>query len=108
MERDPRHDAFWELADRWIAAETVEEGTMMGHHCLRARPGGGFVATVERSTGDLIVKLPRGRVNDLVEAGAGRPFAPAGKVFKEWVGIPQGRMDLWEQLLEESVAFVAD
>ena len=107
MERDPRHETFWVLADRWIAAEKVDEGTMMGHHCLRARPHGGFVATVEKSSGDLIVKLPRPRVDDLIGEGSGRPFAPAGKVFREWVAIPTEHEELWEQLLEESVAFVA-
>jgi hypothetical protein len=106
MDRDPRHDKFWSMADRWIAAEKVEEGTMMGHHCLRARPGGGFVATVEKSSGDLIVKLPRQRVDELIESGSGRAFAPAGKIFKEWVAIPIEHEEGWEQLLEESVSFV--
>ena len=74
MERDPNHETFWRLADRWIAAEKVEEGTMMGHHCLRARPDGGFVATVDRSSGDLIVKLPRSRVNELPHRRIGATF----------------------------------
>lgn len=59
MERNPEHDRFWDVADGCIAADRVEEGTMMGHHCLRASAGGGFVATVERSSGNLVVKLPK-------------------------------------------------
>ena len=46
MERNPDHRAFWALADDLIAEGKVEEGTMMGHHCLRSTQGGGFVATV--------------------------------------------------------------
>ena len=62
MERNPDHHAFWALADDLIAEGRVEEGTMMGHHCLRSTRGGGFVTTVERSSGDLVTKLPSARV----------------------------------------------
>ena len=70
----------------------------------------GFVATVERSSGNLVVKLPRQRVTELVEAGEGLVFAPANKVFKEWVAVPPDPDDegdrRWAELLEESIAFV--
>lgn len=104
MERDPNHTSFWNIADDYIMAGEVEEGTMMGHHCLRAVPGGQFVATVDRSSGVLIVKLPVERVNELIRNGHGAAFAPAGRVFKEWVEVPdQGR---WAVLIDESIAFV--
>ena len=70
MERQTDHERFWGVADEFIASGRVEEGTMMGHHCLRATLTGGFVATVDRSTGDLVVKLPRQRVEELVASGA--------------------------------------
>lgn len=107
MERDPRHEAFWDIADRFITAGSVVEGTMMGHHCLRAATGGGFVATVERSSGDLVVKLDRARVQELIDTGEGRPFAPAGKVFREWVAVEGHAPDRWADLIEESIGFVA-
>ena len=106
MERHPDHQRFWSVADEFIASGRVEEGTMMGHSCLRATPDGQFVATVERSSGDLVVKLPQYRVGELVGSGQGLPFAPAGKVFKEWVAIPAYDADLWSELIEESIAFV--
>lgn len=106
MERDPGHEEFWSIADGFIAAGVVEEGTMMGHHCLRVVPGGGFVATVDRSTGDLVAKLPKDRVDGLVGDGVGLPFAPAGRVFTEWVRIPAEASDTWESLLAESIEFV--
>lgn len=36
--------------------------------------------------GELVVKLPRERVEALIAAGAGKPFVPmAGRAMKEWV-----------------------
>ena len=110
-ERDERHGRFWELVDPMIGSGRLVEGTMMGHHCVRAADNDGFVATVERSSGDLVVKLPRERVAELVASGDGRSFAPAKKVFKEWVAIPRKDDDAatdqqWTALLEESIAFV--
>ncbi len=64
------------------------------------------MATVERSSGNLVVKLPRGRVTDLVDSGTGLAFAPAGKVFREWVAIPGHDTEQWYALIEESIAFV--
>ncbi len=43
---------------------------------------------------------------ELIEAGAGEPFAPAGKVFREWVAVPDLDDDTWESLLAESIVFV--
>lgn len=108
MERHPDHTQFWDVADHFIGLDKVEEGTMMGHHCLRESAGKGFVATVERSSGNLVVKLPRQRVDELVEDGEGLQFAPAGKVFKEWVAIPAYDRDAWTELIEESISFVKD
>jgi len=106
MERNPDHERFWAVADEFIVTGRVEEGTMMGHHCLRATPGGGFVATVERSSGNLVVKLPEDRVADLIRSGRGLAFAPARKVFKEWVAIPSYDAERWSGLIEESIGFV--
>ena len=108
MERHPEHEQFWSVADEFIVTGRVEEGTMMGHHCLRATSGGGFVATVERSSGNLVVKLPKNRVAELTGSGEGLAFAPAGKVFREWVAIPSQDATRWAELIEESIAFVAD
>jgi len=78
----------------------------MGHHCLRATRGSGFVATIERSSGNLVVKLPKDRVSGLIDSEQGLAFAPAGKVFSEWVAIPEYSAERWTELIEESIAFV--
>lgn len=104
--RADEHRDFWDIAEPLIASGRVVEGTLMGFQCLRARANDQFVATVERSTGHLVVKLPRARVDDLVASGDGLAFAPAGKVFKEWVAIPTFDERRWTELIREALEFV--
>ena len=66
---------------------------------------GGSLASYDDKAGCLVVKLPRERVTELVENGHGEPFAPAGKVFREWVLIPAVDRRLWQTLLGEAVEF---
>ena len=106
-ERAVGHERFWEVAEPFLASGRLVEGTRMGHQCLRAADGDGFVATVERGTGALVVKLPAARVAQLIDDGTGEPFAPAGKVFREWVALPEPDDERWTALLEESIDFVA-
>ncbi len=96
---------FWELAaDLADADPRVVEGTIMGGRCLRV--GKEFLALVDFKGSGLVVKLPRPRVAELIEQGVGRPFAPAGRVFAEWVAIPQVDRRRWRALLKEGIAFV--
>lgn len=104
--RDENHRLFWEVAEPYLAAGVLVEGTMMGHQCLRLAATDGFVATIERSNGNLVVKLPKARVADLIDAGDGMPFAPAKKVFGEWVEVSVADERRWCELMEESMEFV--
>jgi hypothetical protein len=76
---------------------------MMGYPCVRL--AGRFLASYDDKAGSLVVKLPRERVTDLVQNGHGDPFTPAGKVFREWVSIPQVDRSLWQALLADAVDF---
>ena len=97
---------FWELIDELRADDPrVEEGTIMGGRC--ARVCGEFLALVDFKGSGLVVKLPRERVDTLIDAGTGQPFAPAGKVFREWVAIPHRNRRQWRTLLREGITFVA-
>ena len=97
---------FWELIEELQLEDArVEEGTIMNGRC--ARIAGEFLGLVDYKGSGMVVKLPRARVDDLIEQGVGRPFAPAGKVFREWVSIPDRGRRRWRALLRESVAFVA-
>ena len=96
---------FWDLIDELREKNSrVEEGTIMGGRC--ARVAGEFLALVDYKNSGLVVKLPRTRVEALIAEGVGQPFAPAGKVFKEWVSIPQRNRRRWRILLLEGIAFV--
>jgi hypothetical protein len=97
---------FWELIEELqLEDPRVEEGTIMGGR--GARVAGEFLGLVDFKGSGLVVKLPRARVQELIDEGVGQPFAPAGKVFKEWVSIPQRDRRRWRAMLREGVAFVA-
>jgi hypothetical protein len=99
-------DLFWELIDELrLDDPRIEEGSIMSGRC--ARVDGEFLALVDFKGSGMVVKLPRARVDQLIAQGTGRPFAPAGKVFREWVSIPQRDRRRWRSLLREGIAFVA-
>ena len=75
----------------------------MGFHCLRYK--GDFFASAGHHSGDLIVKLLVQRVQELINDGIGQPFAPAGKIFREWVSIQVRSTMTWESLIEEAMMF---
>lgn len=95
---------FWQLAAPLIAEQRVAEGIVMRSRCLRI--DGEFLAMAERRSGDLIVKLPAGRVAELIAAGEGRAVAPAGKVFREWLQVSRRDEARWRELLAEGMNFV--
>ncbi|HEY2288180.1 MAG TPA: MmcQ/YjbR family DNA-binding protein [Streptosporangiaceae bacterium] len=96
-------DFFWETGSAALARDGVAAGTMMGFPCLRV--AGAFFASCDHRSGDLIVKLPRQRVQQLIDAGTGQPFAPAGRTFREWVLIDDRDPDRWAELIDEAWAF---
>jgi hypothetical protein len=77
----------------------------MGHPCLRNR--GAFFACVERNTAHLVLKLPAVRVQELIRSGRALPFAPNGRVFREWAAIPQPNRKQWTAMLIEARDFVS-
>lgn len=98
-------ELFWQLAAELQHEDPrVQEGTIMNSRCLRV--GKDFLALVDYKGSGLVVKLPAARVAELVGAGVGRPFGPAGKVFKEWLSVPAPDRGRWRDLLREGIAFV--
>jgi hypothetical protein len=95
---------FWDLAAPLLIEPGVERSTMMGLPCLRVH--GAFFASYDRRTGDLLVKLPEARVDELVAADRARAFAPAGRRFREWAAVPPERSPTGKHLLREALAFV--
>jgi hypothetical protein len=99
----PETAFFWDVANLFLTEPGATIGRLMRFPCLRA--DGNFFATCDHRTGDLIVKLPRQRVSELIASRAAQPFAPAGRTFKEWASIPHRDADTWRALLAEARAY---
>ena len=99
-------DDFWDLCAPLLADGALVEGTIMSSACARNAEGE-FVAMPHHKGPGIVVKLPRDRVSELIEAGTGKPFAPARKVFKEWVLVETYDEAEWTSLLRESITFVS-
>jgi TfoX/Sxy family transcriptional regulator of competence genes len=58
--------------------------------------------------GDLIVRIGRERVSELVASGRAAPFDPSGRgrAMKDWAQVPE-LADDWLALAEEAKAFLA-
>jgi hypothetical protein len=56
---------------------------------------------------ELVVKLPKDRVDELVGSGVGRRFEPGtGRVMKEWLSVPASAPRRWKALVGEAKTFV--
>lgn len=97
-------DQFELLAKQLSGEPGVSRAKMFGADGLRV--GAKFFATYFR--GDLVLKLPRDRVESLIESGEGEPFDPGmGRVMKEWVVVKQAPPDRWLELTSDARDFVA-
>jgi hypothetical protein len=102
----PGETRFWELAEPFLTRSEVTRSTMMGYPCLRVH--GQYFASTHHRTGDLVVKLPEARVDELVGQGRAERFSPDGRPFREWAAVPFTRSRSWKALLAEAHDFVAD
>lgn len=96
-------DLYDELTDDLLYDPAVGRSTMMGFPCLRR--AGRFFASFDARAEAMVVKLPRERVAELVESGVGDPFAPNGRVFREWVSLPEPDREGWRRILAEALGF---
>ena len=101
---DPQ-ELYDELTDDLLYDPTVGRSTMMGFPCVRR--AGRFFASFDARAEAMVVKLPRERVAELVESGVGDPFAPNGRVFREWVSLPEADRDRWRRILAEALDFAS-
>ena len=59
------------------------------------------------SHGRIVLKLPAGRVAELIGTGRGEPFdADKGRPMKEWVSLEPGSAQDWLGLSTEALSFV--
>ena len=97
---DPR---FAEVMQAFAGDRRVTSGRMMAS--LGLKVDGKIFAMLVR--GELVVKLPRERVEALVAAGKGHAFDPRrdGRLMKEWL-VFEGEDPPWVDLAREAYAFV--
>lgn len=102
----PVQRLFDEVADRLLSSDPdVERARLFNSGGLKARPSGRFFAAVSHER--LLVKLPAGRVAELVAAGAGQPFHSGGRLMREWVLLEPSDEATCAAYVEEAHAFVA-
>ena len=96
---------FERLAARFLADPTVDQGTGFGSD-PGLRVGSKIFAMLRNS--ELVVKLPKRRVDQLLASGTGARFDPRhdGRLMKEWATIPMRHGRDWEQLAGEALQFV--
>jgi hypothetical protein len=97
-------ERFWAVAEPLLADPAVTRSTMMGLPCLRV--DGAFFASYDRRTGNLLVKAPAARVDDLIARGKAEAFTPAGRRFKEWAAITPEHHRTWTRHLDDALRFV--
>ena len=92
------------VAERLLREDDgLEKTRMMGSEGLKTN--GKFFAMVSR--GELVVKLPRERVDELVEAGAGHRFDPGhGRLMKEWIALTPADEEECAAYVTEARGFV--
>jgi TfoX/Sxy family transcriptional regulator of competence genes len=96
---DPR---FAPVAAAFSRHRDVTAGMMMSSYGLKVN--GKIFAMYGR--GKFVAKLPKARVNALVDAGAGERFDPGhGRVMKEWIAIASHPAS-WLALATEAYTFV--
>ena len=84
---------------------TCETSRGFGSGALKVR---GRIFAMMTSQDQFVVKLPRARVDELVQSGRGQRFEPRpGRVMKEWVSVPQGKT-AWVALAREAYRFVKE
>ena len=98
-------EQLWEpLAKAQLAKRGVTSGTGFGPN-EGLRVSGKIFAMLAR--GELVVKLPKDHVDELVDVGAARRFAAGkGRPMKAWASVPVSASRRWQGLVEAATTFV--
>lgn len=96
-------ELFDTVAERMLERDGIEQARMM--NAVGLKVAGKFFAMVV--DGDLVVKLPARRVEELVASGTGRPFESGRRVMREWVRLRPADETACAAYADEARAFVA-
>ncbi len=98
-------ERFEDLVDDLVGQDGVtppQGGAGFGRSAVRFN--GKIFAMLVR--GQLVLKLPVGRVDDLIAAGHGKRFdANKGTPMREWLSLDPGRSEPWLPLAQEALSF---
>ena len=97
--------AFAPVVAAFARDPSVTRKRMFSSNAVLAVSGKIFAMHVR---GELVVKLPKARVDAIVQAGHGTPFDPGhGRLMKEWIGVSHRTLD-WVTLAREARRFVGE
>ncbi|MFD8084694.1 hypothetical protein ACFV4F_23695 [Kitasatospora sp. NPDC059722] len=100
---EERFASLVEELTRLDGVEPPGTGRRFGSDALKA--DGHIFAML--SAGRLVLKLPRARVDELVDAGEGEHFdAGKGRPMREWFALDPASALTWDGLAREAHAFV--
>lgn len=97
---DDPESHYADLADEYLAREDVRPGRSLQSRTLTV--GGKIFAFLK--SGSLVVKVPAGRVDDLVARGA-QPFTSGGRTMREWAAIPAEQAGTWARAMAEAYEY---
>jgi len=92
------------LAQPYLARPDVTWGRMFSTTGLSVR---GKIFAVVNHSGNLMVKIPESRADELAEAGDATRVVMRGREMREWVEMEPARGEpAWESLLAEAFAYL--
>ena len=97
------HATFDPIAQEFLGRDDVDIGPMFGSEGLRVR---GKVFAFVASGGELLIKVPQARADELVAAGAAERMVMRERTMREWVVVDPGAPDQWEPLIGEAFAYL--
>ena len=96
-------EVFDPIADELLTRPGVDRGSMFGSEGIRIR---GKVFAIVGHAGDLIVKLPTERIDELIGESAGKRLVMAQRPMREWMRVDRRRSDRWRAIAAEAYDFV--
>jgi hypothetical protein len=91
-----------DIETAWLARSGIGTKKMLRIAGLTGPAGKVFASLVDDR---LLLKLPAGRVDELIDSGVGQPFSSGSRVMKEWVTVGVEDADRWDDLVAEAHAF---
>ncbi len=93
-----------ELAEPYLATPDVDWGRMFSTVGLRVR---GKIFGLVNHQGNLMVKIPEARADELVAAGTLQKVTMRGREMREWVALDYDAGDAaWADLLAEAYGYL--